>query len=64
MVTVHPFSLSGKLITGNSYSFRVSAENSIGVGEPGELSDNVVPKSEFCEHLVILRNSLGLGVKT
>ena len=49
MVTVHLFSFSGKLITGNSYSFRISAENSIGVGEPGELSDNVVPKSEFCK---------------
>ncbi len=27
----------------------MSAENSVGVGEPGEMDGTVVPKSEFCK---------------
>ncbi len=35
------------LITGNSYSFRISAENAVGVGEPAELDTPVKPQSKF-----------------
>ena len=35
------------LFEGNQYSFRVSAENMVGIGEPVELKDTVIPKSQF-----------------
>lgn len=36
-----------RLIEGNQYVFRVSAENACGVGEPVDLSETVIPKSRF-----------------
>ncbi len=41
------------LITGNSYSFRISAENAVGVGEPAELDTSVVPKSLFSKSIFL-----------
>ena len=35
------------LYEGNQYVFRVAAENAVGLGEPVELKDSVVPKSQF-----------------
>ena len=35
------------LYEGNQYVFRVAAENVVGLGEPAELKDSVVPKSQF-----------------
>jgi len=50
------------LYEGNQYVFRVAAENVVGLGEPAELKDSVVPKSQFgqlplelCVCYVILR---------
>lgn len=37
------------LFEGNQYAFRVSAENAVGVGDPVELKDFIVPKSQFGE---------------
>lgn len=36
------------LFEGNQYNFRVSAENSVGVGEPVELKDLITAKNQFC----------------
>ena len=38
------------LFEGNSYAFRVTAENKVGQGEPTELSDLVTAKSKFCKY--------------
>jgi len=38
---------AGGLYEGNQYVFRVAAENVVGLGEPAELKDSVVPKSQF-----------------
>ena len=48
-----------KLIEGNSYAFRVAAENEVGVGDPVDLGDVVTPKSQFGKqktHLFILKH--------
>jgi len=38
-----------RLVAGNEYVLRVSAENEVGVGEPAELSQGITAKSPFCE---------------
>ena len=38
-----------RLVEGNQYNFRVSAENAVGVGEPRELAEPVTCKSQFGE---------------
>ena len=38
---------AGGLFEGNQYIFRVTAENVVGLGEPAELKDSVIPKSQF-----------------
>ena len=38
-----------RLQTGNSYNFRVAAENVVGVGEAAELPDAINMKTLFCE---------------
>jgi len=40
-----------RLVAGNEYVLRVSAENEVGVGEPAELSQGITAKSPFCESL-------------
>ena len=42
----------GRLVEGNQYVFQVSAENSVGVGEPAELSQSITTKSPFGKYLV------------
>jgi len=37
------------LFEGNQYNFRVSAENSVGTGEPVEIKDLISPKNQFCK---------------
>ena len=38
-----------RLVAGNEYVLRVSAENEVGVGEPAELSHGITAKSPYCE---------------
>ena len=48
--TVAPSQLSvrvGKLLQGNSYLFRVFAENRVGTGPPEELEQPVIPRLPF-----------------
>ena len=41
---------SGRLVEGTQYTFQVSAENEIGVGEAAELAQGISTKSEFSEY--------------
>jgi len=38
-----------RLVAGNEYVLRVSAENEVGVGEPAELSQGITAKSPYCK---------------
>ena len=40
-----------RLVAGNEYVLRVSAENEVGVGEPAELSQGITAKSPYCKHI-------------
>ena len=41
--------ISDKLVEGSSYIYRVSAVNKFGASEPTELSEPVIPKSQYSE---------------
>ena len=41
-----------RLSEGNDYVFQVSAENSVGVGEPAELAQGITAKSQFGEWIL------------
>jgi len=40
------------LFEGNQYVFRITAENAVGAGEPVELKDTVIPKSQFGKNAI------------
>ena len=44
----------GRLMEGNQYVFRVSAENEVGIGEPAELSQSITTKSPFGQYATCL----------
>ena len=46
------------LTEGAQYVFRVAAENAIGVGEFAELSQTVVPKSQFGKRNDVIKENL------
>ena len=46
------------LTEGAQYVFRVAAENAIGVGEFAELSQTVVPKSQFGKRNLVIKQNL------
>jgi len=56
-----------RLVAGNEYVLRVSAENEVGMGDPAELSQGITAKSPYCKwryarsiflfHFEMFRNS-------
>lgn len=44
-----------ELVEGNEYQFRISAENSIGIGPPGPESDSIVAKDPWGRYTVVFR---------
>lgn len=42
------------LFEGNQYNFRISAENSVGVGEPVETTDFISPRSQFSKYSIFI----------